>query len=356
MELCRRGCVLVCLSPPVCVTHPNKSEQPPPPLRSSPQNRNWEIDQSTGAGCLPGGPAGPCALGNLPRLAVAAAGPEDVAAALRFAAARNVRVVVKATGHDYLGRSSAPDSLLVWLGGYKGVSFQDNFSACPATVAPTARAATVRAGVVWDEVSAALRGSPWAAVSGYSRSVGVAGGWLQGGGHSYMSPAHGLGVDRVLRAQCVLADGTVAEASPCSHPELFWALRGGGGGTFCVVTEVTYALVPAEPVVGAALAFAADAKGMRRVLDGLLRVRARAWALPSQWCWRRPDGPPTCRLTPPPSRRRHASPPRLADPPIILHSGRQRRGLERLRRPRSRRRGVPFRRAVRADGARLQRA
>lgn len=236
--------------------------------------RNWEPDQVTGAACF-AGDAPPCSLGNLPSLGVAVGSPSDVAAALRFAAARNMRVVVKTTGHDYHGRSTAPGALLIWLARYKGVTIQDQFSACPGEVAATPRAATVRAGTSGGDLATTLRGSPWAAVTGFSRSVGAAGGWLAGGGHSPMSPAFGLGVDRVLRIQAVIANGSVVEASPCANPDLFWALRGGGGGSFGVVTEATYALAPVPPagVVGATLTFAADAAGMRRFLDGFLKVR-----------------------------------------------------------------------------------
>ena len=71
-------------------------------------------------------------------------------------------------------------------------------------------------------------------------SVGAAGGYLQGGGHSPMSPMFGLTVDNVLEIDVVLANGTLLTTNACTNPDLFWALRGGGGGTFGVVTRAVY--------------------------------------------------------------------------------------------------------------------
>lgn len=69
-----------------------------------------------------------------------------------------------------------------------------------------------------------------------------------GGGLSVMSPTYGLGVDNVINLEVVLADGRHVNVDECSHPDLFWALRGGGGGTFGVVTSVHYALQTLQPV------------------------------------------------------------------------------------------------------------
>ena len=74
--------------------------------------------------------------------------------------------------------------------------------------------------------------------------MSAAGGWLMGGGLSTLSPQLGLGIDNVLSFDLVLASGDRVRADACSHPELFWALRGGGGGTFGVVTAVHYRCRP----------------------------------------------------------------------------------------------------------------
>lgn len=77
-------------------------------------------------------------------------------------------------------------------------------------------------------------------VGGTSATVGAAGGYLQGGGHSANSPRHGLAVDNLLEADIVIADGTLVTTNACTNKDLFWALRGGGGGSWGVITRVVY--------------------------------------------------------------------------------------------------------------------
>lgn len=81
-------------------------------------------------------------------------------------------------------------------------------------------------------------------IGGSARTIGAAGGWLQGGGHSILSNTYGLGVDRVLQFRVVTPDGRFRVANVCQNQDLFWALRGGGGGTFGVVLEATSQVVP----------------------------------------------------------------------------------------------------------------
>ena len=76
------------------------------------------------------------------------------------------------------------------------------------------------------------------------------GGWLQGGGHGTLSPRYGLGVDNVLEIEIVTADGQLRTVNAYSSPDLFWALRGGGGGTWGVVTQATFKAYPSEQLAG----------------------------------------------------------------------------------------------------------
>lgn len=85
-----------------------------------------------------------------------------------------------------------------------------------------------------------------------------AGGWVQGGGHSLLSPAYGLGADNLIEVEIVTADGKITKASECSNPELFWAVRGGGGGTWGVVTQVTYQTRPETQIYSASVSFSMD--------------------------------------------------------------------------------------------------
>lgn len=82
------------------------------------------------------------------------------------------------------------------------------------------------------------------ALGGACPTVGASGGYLAGGGHSILSPVHGLGVDNAMQMKVVLPNGTHVTASRCQNQDLFFALRGGGGGTFGVVTETTARVFP----------------------------------------------------------------------------------------------------------------
>src|SRR5262249_47631600 len=116
--------------------------------------------------------------------AVAAENQRDVAAAVDFAREHHIRLVIKGTGHDYLGRSSAPDSLLVWTHPMRNIAAHESFvpSGCPANVAPV-RAVTIGAGARWLEVYRAATKAHGYVQGGGCNSVGAAGGFLQGGGY-----------------------------------------------------------------------------------------------------------------------------------------------------------------------------
>ena len=103
-------------------------------------------------------------------------------------------------------------------------------------------AVTLVGAVVWAEVYDALKDTGYTVVGGIGLSICATGGYGQGGGHSLFSPSFGLAVDNVLQIELVTADGRVRVVNPCRDPELFFALRGGGGGTFGVVTSITYKL------------------------------------------------------------------------------------------------------------------
>lgn len=103
-------------------------------------------------------------------------------------------------------------------------------------------------GETWDDVLEAVKDN-YHIVTGGGRTVSAAGGWLQGGGLSFSSRKYGLGVDNVIDYRVVLVDGTVVVADACTNKDLFWALRGGGGGTYGVVTHAHYKVHPVTPIV-----------------------------------------------------------------------------------------------------------
>ncbi|KAI0787901.1 FAD-binding domain-containing protein [Fomes fomentarius] len=195
----------------------------------------------------------PCGQGSVSAIGVDARSPKDIELAVKFAARHNLRLVVKNTGHDLLGRSAARGSLLLWTHNLKNITVHPTFTPSGAPASETyTYALTLEAGVQWHEAYAAADAANRTLVGGVSAggSVGAAGGWLLGGGHSVLSPSYGLGVDNVLEISVVTSSGAHLIANAHQHSDLFWALRGGGGGTFGVVTSVTYRTRPSTPVVG----------------------------------------------------------------------------------------------------------
>lgn len=213
------------------------------------QAPNWEQGPD-GRGCFdPSSP--PCSPGAMSPFAVAPATDAHVAAALAFAAVHGLQPMPKATGHEYQGRSAGAGSLQVWLRSLRGIVVDPAFSTgCPGAVAQPA--VTTRPGDGWGDVYDAVDAAGFAVVGGSARTVSSAGGYTLSGGHSFLSPSHGLAVDNLLAATVVLANGSALGAvSACAHPDLFWALRGGGAGAAgAVMTSATYALHPVGPVTG----------------------------------------------------------------------------------------------------------
>ena len=184
--------------------------------------------------------------------AVVAKNAQDIVAAVNFARAHRLRLVVKGTGHDYLGRSNAADSLLVWTHEMRKVTSTDSFvgEGCPASQAGVP-AVTVEAGSRWLDAYQEVTGKHHRYVQGGGcTSVGAAGGFLQGGGFGSWSKQYGTAAANMLEARIVTADGRLLVANACQNQDLFWALRGGGGGTFGVVAQATLLTHPLPTHLG----------------------------------------------------------------------------------------------------------
>ena len=205
-------------------------------------------------------------------LAVAAESAADVAAALDFARERGVGLVIKGTGHDYLGRSGAPGSLLIWTHRMREITMHDTF--CPAgTDGPGVPAISVGAGTRWLEAYQMAARHGRYVQGGGCVSVGAAGGFPQGGGFGSFSRRYGTAAGNVLEAEVVLASGEIVVANEARHADLFWALRGGGGGTFGVVTRLTMRTYPMPDTfisVRGTIRASGDAE-FRRLLTQLVR-------------------------------------------------------------------------------------
>lgn len=164
----------------------------------------------------------------------------DVAAAITFAREHRLRLVVKGGGHSYLGTSNAPDSLLIWTRAMNEVTLHDGFvgQGCAGRAAPVP-AVSAGAGAMWMDLYQAVTTEGGRYVQGGScTTVGVAG-LVQSGGFNSFSKGFGTAAAGLLEAEIVTADGRVRVVNECNDPDLFWALKGGGGGTFGVVTRVT---------------------------------------------------------------------------------------------------------------------
>src|SRR5690606_24023690 len=146
------------------------------------------------------------------------------------------RLVVKGGGHSYQGTSCAPDSLLIWTRAMNAIELHDAFvpQGCAGAIEPQP-AVTLGAGAIWLEAYDAVTTMAGRYVQGGGcTTVGVAG-LVQSGGFGSFSKRFGLAAAGLLEAEVVTADGAVRTANACTHPDLFWALKGGGGGTFGVV-------------------------------------------------------------------------------------------------------------------------
>jgi FAD/FMN-containing dehydrogenase len=185
--------------------------------------------------------------------AVKARGAADVAAAVTFARQNNLRLAVKGGGHSYLGTSNASDSLLIWTRAMNKVTLHDAFvgRGCEAEAAPVP-AVTAEAGAVWMDLYTAVTTRAGRYVQGGGcTTVGVAG-LVQSGGFGSFSKRFGTAASGLLEAEVVTADGRVRVVNACNDPDLFWALKGGGGGTFGAVTRLTLRTHELPPFLGAA--------------------------------------------------------------------------------------------------------
>ena len=170
--------------------------------------------------------------------AVAAEGAGDIAAAVDFARQHNLRLVVKGGGHSFHGTSNAPDSLMVWTRAMDKIVLHDGFVPQNCNTPPQP-AVSVGAGAIWLHVYDAVVTKAGRYVQGGGcTTVGVAG-LIQSGGFGSFSRYYGTAAASLLEAEVVTADGAVRIVNACTNPDLFWALKGGGGGSFGVVTRLT---------------------------------------------------------------------------------------------------------------------
>jgi FAD/FMN-containing dehydrogenase len=216
-------------------------------------------DRVTGAVITPGDPGYEDArrvynfmIDKRPAAIVRCADATDVQAVVRYAAETGLDLAVRGGAHSVPGFGTGDNAVVADLSGMTAVQ-----------VDPGHRTARVQGGATWGAFNAAAAAHGLATTGGIISTTGV-GGLTLGGGIGYLARAHGLSCDNLLSAQVVLADGSMVTASENEHPDLFWALR-GGGGNFGAVTEFEFRMHPAGEIYGGLLFFElADAASVLR--------------------------------------------------------------------------------------------
>jgi FAD/FMN-containing dehydrogenase len=172
-----------------------------------------------------------------PALITRPTGPADVARTIAFAREHDLALAVRGGGHNGAGLGTCDDGLVIDLSPLKSID-----------VDPAALTARVGGGCVWGEVDAATGEYGLATPSGIISTTGV-GGLTLGGGLGHLTRKYGLSIDNLLEAEVVLANGDVVRASADDHPDLYWAIR-GGGGNYGVVTSFLFRLHQVGTIVG----------------------------------------------------------------------------------------------------------
>jgi len=179
-------------------------------------------------------------IDRYPAVIARCATPADVAAALDLARREGLAVAVRAGGHSVAGMSVNDDGLVIDVRPMKQIS-----------VDPLNRTAMAGAGLTWGEFDAATQAHGLATTGGRVSTTGIAG-FTLGGGSGWAERKFGLACDNLISVELVTADGQQLTASRTQHPDLFWALH-GGGGNFGVATALEYQLHPLGPTVLAGL-------------------------------------------------------------------------------------------------------
>ncbi|KAK5709826.1 hypothetical protein LTR17_019440 [Elasticomyces elasticus] len=205
-----------------------------------------------------------CSQGSIPLYYIDVRAAEDVSAAFAFANKYDVSLSVKNSGHDCLMRNDGKGTLNLWTRNLRNMSYDAAFvpSGCTSRCYNETQgkpAITVGGGVSFDEVYTFAHANNVTYIGGYASTVAASGGWLQANGHSTLSPVYGLGADRVLKFKIVTPDGLLRTANGCQNTDFWWALRGGGGGTFGVVVESTSLVEPAMRIAVASISIPKNA-------------------------------------------------------------------------------------------------
>ena len=171
-----------------------------------------------------------------PALIARCRGTADIVDAVGLARKLGLEVAVRGGGHNVAGRATIDDGLMIGLAPMKGI-----------LVDPNARTVKAQGGVIWRELNRETQLHGLATTGGVVSSTGIAGLTL-GGGLGWLMCKHGLALDHLTAAEIVTADGKVVHVSAGENPDLFWAVR-GGGGNFGIAASLEYRLHPVGPMI-----------------------------------------------------------------------------------------------------------
>jgi hypothetical protein len=202
------------------------------------------------ANCYPGivPPQGDtCSLGRLSALYVEAESPSDIITTLDFVKKTGIRMVLKNTGHDSLGRSTAANTLALWTGNLKSMEFLPEFTLQNCHGTTRKNIGIIGAGVTGDEAMAFFSAYGMEVTIGICPTVGIAGGFGQGGGIGPLAPTFGMMVDQAVEFDVITPDGVIRTINECNDPDLFWAMRGGGGQSYAILVNYKFQLHTSTP-------------------------------------------------------------------------------------------------------------
>ncbi|KAK4238606.1 hypothetical protein C8A03DRAFT_33358 [Achaetomium macrosporum] len=197
---------------------------------------------------------GTCTRGGFPEYVVNATTVTHIQAAVNFARNKNVRLVIKNTGHDFGGRSMGAGALSIWVHNLKSFEFIPEYSIGQYS----GMAVRVGAGIESWEMFNHMAANNITVVAPGGATVGSVGGWIAVAGHGSLASKYGLGADQVLSINVVTADGRFRTVDPHNHEDLWWALRGGGPSTFGVITSVVLKAYPPINITSVSLSFSVN--------------------------------------------------------------------------------------------------
>lgn len=172
------------------------------------QQVNWEVNNALNETCyIDSNRTIPCGQGDVPVYGVAVESADDISKTIKFACSNNLRVIIKNTGHDYLGRSTGRGALSIWTHKMQNISFSNNFVPTGGSTG-VGTTVTISAGVQLAQLYYACGQQNKSVVAGMATTVGACGGYIQGGGHSPMANLFGMSTDNVIEYNVVTAKVT----------------------------------------------------------------------------------------------------------------------------------------------------